>query len=222
MGEQQYAQIDKSKLEQAIDYKDICDLFLSVLATAENIVSLTIDEKQYGYYDEYNSKKYKTHNGLMLQFLRLLKIMKENLDDYDKEYDKPFQFPKKINFEKVKKQIAKFKSLYKDKYFHLYLDEIINIANGNPKLDLEKYKGLYYSNRLVTDDQKINRLNNIVSVKVDSSKEEEKVREQIEKTGKFNYEPVFGALPGRYEESRQKTNIRFRNDDDDDCDLSFE
>ena len=214
-------QIDKVKQQQAIEYKDICDTFLSVLATAENIVSIPIDEKKYGHYDEYNSKKYKTYNGLMLQFLRLLKNMKENKEDFVEEYGK-FKFPKGIDINVVQEKINYWKSLSRDANFHLYLDEIINIVNGNPKLDLEKYKGLYYSNRLVTDDQKINRLNNIVSVKVDSSKEEEKVREQIEKTGKFNYEPVFGAVPGRYEESRLKKNMRFKNDDDDDCDLSFE
>lgn len=201
-------QIDRVKQEQAIEYKDICDMFLSVLATAENIVSIPIDEKKYGYYDEYNSKKYKTYNGLMLQLLRLLKNMKENKEDFIEEYGK-FKFPKGIDLNVVQEKIKYWKSLSKDSNFHLYLDEIINIINNQPKLDLGKCKAQYYSNKPVSEADKINRLNNIMSVKVDNFKENQKIIDEIEKTGKYTYKPVYDAMPGRLEGDRNKRYIDF-------------
>ena len=196
-------QIDKVKQQQAIEYKDICDTFLSVLATAENIVSIPIDEKKYGHYDEYNSKKYKTYNGLMLQFLRLLKNMKENKEDFVEEYGK-FKFPKGIDINVVQEKINYWKSLSRDANFHLYLDEIINIVNNRPKLDLGKCKAQYYSNKHVSEAEKINRLNNIMSVKVDNFNENQKIFEEIEKTGKYTYKPVYDAMPGRFEGARER------------------
>lgn len=43
-----------NEANQEIEYKNTCEMFLSVLSTAENIVKLPIDEKKYAYYDEYN------------------------------------------------------------------------------------------------------------------------------------------------------------------------
>ena len=212
-----YTQIDMMRQEQAIEYKNICDMFLSVLATVENIVSLPIDEKKYGYYDEYNSKKYKTYNGLMLQLLRILKNMKENKEDFESEYNIPFQFPKNIDLNVVNQKIIYWKSLNKNKDFQLYLDEINNIINGKSKLDLEDFKAQYYSKKPVTDAEKINRLNNILSVKIDNSKEDQKVIEEIEKTGKYTYKPVYDAMSGRLERDKENGEIKYGTD----CDLDF-
>ena len=75
------------------------------------------------------SSKYKIYNGLMLQLLRIMKYMEESKEIYVKKY-KSFKFPEKIDLHIVKK-IIYWKSLNKDKYFHLYLDEFINIIMRN-------------------------------------------------------------------------------------------
>ena len=46
-----------------IEYKDLCDIFLSLLATVENMVK---EEKKYGNYNEFNSGNHKNENGLAL------------------------------------------------------------------------------------------------------------------------------------------------------------
>ena len=193
--------MDKAKQEQAIEYKDICEMFLSVLATAENIVGLPIDEKKYAYYDEYNSSKYKTYNGLMLQLLRIMKHTKESIEIYAKKY-KSFEFPEGINPNIVKNEITYWKRLSKDNYFHLYLDDIINIIMGKPQLNLEEYKAQYYSNKPITDIKKIERLNKIIKVKCNNTEEDKKVVEKMEKEGQFKFRPVYHALPGRFDDGK--------------------
>ena len=49
----------------------MCDNFLSVLATAENMVK--DNNKKYGHYDEFNSSKYKTDNDLSFTIFKVVK-----------------------------------------------------------------------------------------------------------------------------------------------------
>ena len=194
-------QTDGAKQEQIIAHKGICDMFLSVLATAENIVKLPIDEKKYAYYDEYNSSKYKTYNGLMLQLLRIMEYVEKSIEIYIKKY-KSFEFPEKINLNIVLNKIIYWKSLNEDKYFHLYLDELINIIIGKPQLNLEEYKTQYYSNKPTNETNNIKRNDMIIRAKCNISKEDQKTIEQIEKTGNYEYVPVYNGVSGRLDNGK--------------------
>ena len=43
-----------------------------------------------------------------------------------------------------------------------------------------------------------------MSVKVDNFNENQKIFEEIEKTGKYTYKPVYDAMPGRFEGARER------------------
>lgn len=64
MGQKQdHLQLNQEVQEMCIEYKDLCDIFLSLLATVENMVK---EEKKYGNYNEFNSGNHKNENGLAL------------------------------------------------------------------------------------------------------------------------------------------------------------
>ena len=92
--QQEQLQLNQEVQEMYIKYKDLCDIFLSILATVENLVK---EEKKYENYDEFNSGKHNNENGLALQFLRLQKIFKENISDFELE-DKHYELAKNYNF----------------------------------------------------------------------------------------------------------------------------
>ena len=85
---------------------------------------------------------------------------------------------------------------------------------------MEVCKSRYYSQKPVTDAEKFNRLNNILSVKIDNSKENQKVFEEIEKTGKYTYKPVYDAMPGRLERGKESQVLMDGTDDTDDMNLT--
>lgn len=203
-------QINKQIQEMVVEYKDLCDMFLSVLATAENMVDDS--KKKYGYYDEFNSIKHKNSNGLALQFLRLLKNFKENRSDFMSEYKNvkeanqynflnnkgQFIFPEKIDLGVVKEKINNWKALADNELYKLYFDEIINIINYNSTLDLEKEKQKFYNFVPRTEEQKKENIKNIMKVKALKKKDEEKTEEEYARTGQFEYDPVYHAKPGRW------------------------
>ena len=202
-------QINEQLQEMCIEYKDLCDLFLSVLATAENMVKDS--KKKYGHWDEFDSSKHKTDNGLALQFLRLLKNFKENRSDFMVEYKNnynayqnqfllengSFNLPKKIDLKKVQEKVELWKSLTENNDYKLYFQEIINILNYNSKLDIEKEKKKYYIN-VRNDEQKKQQINNIMKVKALKKGEDEKVTDEVAETGKYEYEPEYYDKPGRW------------------------
>lgn len=202
-------QVNEQLQEMCIEYKDLCDLFLSVLATAENMVKDS--KKKYGHWDEFDSSKNKTDNGLALQFLRLLKNFKENRSDFMVEYKNDFNahqnhflldngsfnLPKKIDLKKVQEKVELWKSLTENNDYKLYFQEIINILNYNSKLDIEKEKKKYYSN-VRNDEQKKENINNIMKVKACKKGEDEKVTDEVAETGKYEYEPEYYDKPGRW------------------------
>jgi hypothetical protein len=206
---QMQLQVNEQLQEMCIEYKDLCDLFLSVLATAENMVKDS--KKKYGHWDEFDSSKYKTDNGLALQFLRLLKNFKENRSDFMVEYKNDFNayqnhflldngsfnLPKKIDLKKVQEKVELWKSLTENNDYKLYFQEIINILNYNSKLDIEKEKKKYYNN-VRNDEQKKQHINNIMKVKACKKGEDEKVTDEVAETGKYEYEPEYYDKPGRW------------------------
>lgn len=202
-------QLNRQLQEMCVEYKDLCDIFLSVLATAENMAK--DNNKKYGHYDEFDSIKYKTDNGLALQFLRLLKTFKENRSDFNAEYKNnpeayqqnfilengTFKFPQKINLKIVEEKVALWKSLTKNQIYHKYFDEIINIINYNGKLDLEDEKKKHYT-QLRNDEQKKENIKNIMKVKAAKKTEDETITDEVAQTGGYVYEPVYNDKPGRW------------------------
>lgn len=203
-------QINRQLQEMVVEYKDLCDIFLSVLATAENMVNDS--KKKYGYYDEFNSIKNKNANGLALQFLRLLKNFKENRSDFISEYKNvkeaaeysyinnkgQFQFPKKIDLKIVQEKINGWKQLSDNELYKKYFDEIINIINYNSTLNLEAEKQKFYNFVERTDEQKKENIKNIMKVKAHKRKEDEETEEHYAATGQYEYEPVYNAKAGRW------------------------
>lgn len=202
-------QLNRQLQEMCVEYKDLCDIFLSVLATAENMAK--DNNNKYGHYDEFDSIKYKTDNGLALQFLRLLKTFKENRSDFNAEYKNnpeayqqnfilengTFKFPQKINLKIVEEKVALWKSLTKNQIYHKYFDEIINIINYNGKLDLEDEKKKHYT-QLRNDEQKKENIKNIMKVKAAKKTEDETITDEVAQTGGYVYEPVYNDKPGRW------------------------
>jgi hypothetical protein len=202
-------QIDRQLQEMCVEYKDLCDIFLSVLATAENMVK--DDNKKYGHYDEFDSSKYKTDDGLALQFLRLLKTFKENRSDFNSEYrnnpeayrlkfisdNGTFKFPEKINLKIVEEKVALWKSLTKNETYHKYFNEIIHILNYDSKLDLDIAKKSHYT-KVRNDEQKKENIKNIMKVKAAKKKEDEPIIDEVAETGGYVYEPVYNDKPGRW------------------------
>jgi hypothetical protein len=203
-------QVNKQVQEMIVEYKDLCDMFLSVLATAENMVNDS--KKKYGYYDEFDSSKNKNPNGLALQFLRLLSNFKENRRDFIAEYRNTkeaaeysfinnkgqFQFPKKIDLKIVQEKINKWKELAGNELYKKYFDEIMNILNYNSTLDLEAEKQKFYNFVQRTEEQKKENIKNIMKVKAYKRKEDEETEEQYARTGQYEYDPVYHAKAGRW------------------------
>ena len=206
----QQKQLNRQIQDMCIEYKDLCDMFLSVLATAENMVKES--NKKYGYYDEFNSGKYKTDNGLVLQFLRLLSNFVQNREDFnneykdiDKAYDnefldgrKLFKFPKTISMKNVQEKIEHWKNLTDNDTYKIYFNEILNIINYKYDLNLENEKKKYYSNIPINDEQRNQRIENIMKVKACKVKDDQIAIDEYANTGTFNYNPVYNFQPGRW------------------------
>ena len=52
---QMQTRISKQKQQQYLDYKDVTDTLMSLLATAEAIALQNSSKKELGYYDEYDT-----------------------------------------------------------------------------------------------------------------------------------------------------------------------
>ena len=141
----------------------------------------------------------------------MLKIFKENRNDFEVEYENDedayrnsflsdngnFNFPPKINLKKVEQKINLSKSLISNETYKLYFDEIINILNYKYTINLDNEKKKYYT-QVRTDEQKKENINNIMKAKAIKKNEDQSITDEVAKTGKFQYEPVYGAAPGRY------------------------
>ena len=202
-------QLNEQLQEMCIEYKDLCDQFLSILATAENRVKEA--KKKYSHWDEFDSSSHKTDNGLALQFLRLLKIFKENRSDFMVEYKNNqnayennfllengcFNLPKKIDLKTVQEKVNLWKTLTDNNDYKLYFQEIINVLNYNCKLDIDKEKQKYYKT-VRNDEQKKQYIKNIMKVKACKKGEDDKVTDEVAETGKYEYEPEYYDKPGRW------------------------
>jgi hypothetical protein len=210
MGDMQgQLQLNEQLQEMCIEYKDLCDQFLSILATAENMVKEA--KKKYSHWDEFDSSSHKTDNGLALQFLRLLKIFKENRSDFMVEYKNnqnayennfllengSFNLPKKIDLETVQEKVNLWKSLTDNNDYKEYFEEIINVLNYNCKLEIDKEKQKYYKTTR-SDEQKKQHIKNIMKVKACKKEEDDKVTDEVAETGNYEYEPQYYDKPGRW------------------------
>ena len=87
-------QLNKQKQQMYLDYKDVSDTLLSLLSTAETIALQNNENKELGYYDEYDTAKYKNKNSQIIQLLRLLREFNGMRNDFISQY-KEYQLPEK-------------------------------------------------------------------------------------------------------------------------------
>lgn len=196
---QMQTRISKQKQQQYLDYKDVTDTLMSLLATAEAIALQNSSKKELGYYDEYDTANRKSNNSQIIQLLRLTRQFGGMRKDFNALYTKDkYQLPKEITLEYIIKKISFWKSLLKSENIAKYFDEILNVLNGKPTLDINKELQKYYDKNLqLTEDQKIKRWDNVIGIKHLCSKEDEEVINEYLNTGKYDYKIRFNEKAGR-------------------------
>ena len=137
---QMQTRINKQKQQQYLDCKDVTDTLMPLLAIAEAIALQNSSKKELGYYDEYDTTNRKSNNSQIIQLLRLTRqfggIKKKNFNAlYTKD---KYQLPKEITPKYIIKKISFWKSLLKSENIVKYFDEILNVLNGKPTLDINK------------------------------------------------------------------------------------
>ena len=88
-------QADKQIQQQYMDYKDVTDVLMSLLSTAEAIALQNSNKRELGYYDEYDTVNRKSNNSQIIQLLRLIKQFSGIRKDYNSLY-----FQKNISYQK--------------------------------------------------------------------------------------------------------------------------
>lgn len=197
---QQQRQLDLQKQQQILDYKDVSDTFMSLLSTAEAIAFQNSNEKELGYYDEFDTANRKTENSQIIQFLRLLREFDGIRDDYEKAYKEKYNFPKKITKDYIEEKIDSFFNKIGEKNkLAKYFEEIVNIINRNKKININEELKKYYRKDTVTDKEaKKNRWDNLIGIKHLFSEEDKKTIDEYIRTGNYEYKVEFNKKPGRY------------------------
>lgn len=193
-------QVNKQLQQQYLDYKDVTDVLMSLLSTAEAIALQNSDDKELGYYDEYDTVNRKSDNGQIIQLLRLIREFYGIRKDFNAVYiKKKYQLPKEITPDYIKKKIVYWKTLVKSKIVLKYFDEILNVLNGKPQIDINIELQKYYNKNIkLTEEQKMRRWDNVIGMKHICNKEDEELINEYLNTGKYEYKVIFNEKAGRY------------------------
>ena len=140
----------------------------------------------------------KGNNSQIIQLLRLIKQFSGIRKDYNSLYfQKKYQLPKEITPEYIKNKINYWKTLVKSEVSK-YFDEIINVLNGRPQIDINQELNKYYDKSIkLTEEQKIRRWDNVIGMKHLCSKEDEELINEYLSTGKYEYKIKFNEKVGR-------------------------
>jgi len=118
-------QLNKQKQQMYLDYKDVSDTLLSLLSTAETIALQNNENKELGYYDEYDTAKYKNKNSQIIQLLRLLREFNGMRNDFISQY-KEYQLPENLTLNYINKKILYWQSfINKNTNLYNYYNEIL-------------------------------------------------------------------------------------------------
>ena len=197
---QKMKQLDLQKQQQILDYKDVSDIFMSLLSTAEAIAFQNSNEKELGYYDEFDTANRKTLNLQIIQFLRLLRDFDIIRNDYENIYGEIYKFPEGITKEYIYRKVNSFLNrTEKNDILIKYYEEIINIINKSKKINIKEELNKYYTKNNATDEvNENNRWGNLIGIKHLLREEDKQVIDQYMRTGKYEYKVLLSKKPGRY------------------------
>ena len=192
-------QVDKQIQQQYMDYKDVTDVLMSLLSTAEAIALQNDNKRELGYYDEYDTVNRKSSNAQIIQLLRLIRQFSGMRKDYNLLYTKKkYHLPKEITPEYINNKIAFWKTMVKSEIISKYFDEIIHVLNGKPQIDINKELQNYYDKNVkLTEEQKMRRWDNVIGMKHICSKEDQELIDEYLSTGKYDYKVKFNEKVGR-------------------------
>jgi hypothetical protein len=196
--DQLQVQINKQRQQMYLDYKDVSDTLLSVLSTAEVIALQDSSKKELGYYDEYDTANRKGKNSQIIQLLRLLKQFNEMQKDFIKLY-KNFDLPRNLTLDYIIKKINYWKTFVgNNNNICRYFDEIVNILNYRPTLDINSELNKYYDKSIkLTEEQRFKRWDNVIGMKHLCIEEDKEVIDEYLKTGKYAYYVKYNQKAGR-------------------------
>ena len=205
---QRQSYLDLQTQQMYIDYKDVSDVLLSLLSTAEAISIKNDNEKVYGYYDEHSTAKTKGINSQKIQLLRLLREFYEMKNEFISKY-KTYELPDNLTSNEIKEEIIYWKSLIKDDLkIPKYFDEIIwALKKTKPRIDIKYEISLLYDKNIkLSEEEKFKRWNNIVGIHHLCEKEDQDVIDEYQKTGKYEYKIKKNVKDGRFIKKSGKKN----------------
>ena len=196
---QSQMKVSKQRQQQYLDYKDVTDTLMSLLSTAEAIALKNSDKKEFGYYDEYDTANRKGNNAQIIQLLRLIRQFGGMRKDFNNLYSKEkYKLPNEITPEYIQKNITYWKTFIKSEIIKKYFEEILNVLNGKPTIDINSELQKYYDKSIqLTDEQKMKRWDNVIGAKHLCSKEDEEVINEYLSTGKYEYKIRYNEKAGR-------------------------
>jgi hypothetical protein len=197
---QTQVRISKQKQQQYLDYKDVTDTLMSLLSTAEAIALKNSGKRELGYYDEYDTSNRKGLNSQIIQLLRLIREFGGMKTDFNTLYkEEKYKLPSQITPEYIQKNIIIWKSHVSSENIKRYFDEILNVLNGKPTIDINNELKIYYDKSIhLSEEQIMERWENIIEIKHLCSKEDEEVINEYLRTGKYVYNIRFNEKAGRH------------------------
>lgn len=191
----QYAlkQLDRQQLNQKLDYKDVWDFYYSAIATIENIALGKSGKKIYGYWDEFDSSKFKNRKQLVIQYLKILKNFKDAYFDYLKDYGYLMEFPEDINVNTFTK-LKEWANIINDKTITKYINELVEIINQRGDLDIQKELNKYYKNEKMDEKEAREKIEIFMKSCKNVRDEEKELQLMYEKNAELPEYDVKGKL----------------------------
>ena len=192
-------QLNKQKQQMYLDYKDVSDTLLSLLSTAEAIALQNSENKELGYYDEYDTAKYKNTNSQIIQLLRLLREFNGMRNDFINQY-KEYKLPENLTLNYINKKILYWQSfISKNTNLYNYYNEILNVINGKTNVNVNKELNKYYDKNVkLTEEQQQRRWDNMIEAKHLCLESDKEVIDEYMNTGKYIYKVKYDKKAGRY------------------------
>ena len=212
-GKYVYKQLDRQELNKMLDYKDVWDFYYSCIATIENIALGKSGTKIYGYWDEFDSSKFKNQNQLVIQYLKILKNFKGAYNDYLQDYGEIINYPEDLDYNTFKK-LKEWSNIINDNNIKKYIFELVNIINRRGDLDIQKELNKYYKNEKVDEKEVREKIEAFMKSSKNVRDEEKELQLIYEKNGelpKYDIKEKLNVPAGRAINNKNKYNHLNRN-----------
>lgn len=177
-------QLDRQQLSKMLDYKDVWDFYYSAIATIENIALGKCGKKIYGYWDEFDSSKFKNQKQLVIQYLKILKNFKGAYYDYLNDYGNIIDYPENLNHNTFTK-LKEWANIINDDKITKYIFELIEIINQRGDLDIQKELNKYYKNEKMDEKEAREKIEAFMKSSKNVRDEEKELQLMYEKNGKL-------------------------------------